>query len=129
MAQRDSLGIFPLCAVGQGDDRAGVTHFYVTEGVPDASRILIDLWVAVAQVLGGALYLAAFQSARSHRHWRNLAALGAFTVVLFAASILPVLFARAPVFLRIPPAAYLAGSTHVLAGVFRASGSRSDQLG
>ena len=117
------LGVV-LLAGGLGHS-AGVTYLYMTAGVPEANRVLLDLWVAEAQLLGGGLYMAAFRSARSGVAWRALARFGAFTIIGFTVPILPVLFSRAPVVFRIPAVVYLALSIFILAGV---AGSKGQDL-
>lgn len=101
---------------------AGVIHLYVTQGVPDPNRIMLDLWIAEAQLLGGALYLAAWRGRRAGSPWRTLAAIGALTMIGFAAPMLPVLVARAPILFWIPAIVYLALSLVILAAA--SAGSR-----
>ena len=43
----------------------GVTRLYVHAGLPDANRILLDVWVAQTQLLAGGLFVAAYRNARS----------------------------------------------------------------
>lgn len=95
----------------------GITHRYLTAGVPETNRVLLDLWVAEAQLLAGGLYVAAFRSARAGSAWRALATFGALTTIGFTAAFLPVLFSRAPLLLRVPSIVYLVSSVFVLAGV------------
>src|SRR5205823_1494267 len=73
-----------------------IVHLYVTSGVPDTNRVLLDVWIAEAQLLGGGLYLAALRASRAGADWRVLGCFGALTVIGFTASMLPVLFLRAP---------------------------------
>jgi VIT1/CCC1 family predicted Fe2+/Mn2+ transporter len=80
----------------------------VSRGVPDANRIMLDIWIAEAQLLSGALYVAAWRSRRTGSPWRGLAAFGALTMIGFAVPILPVLIARAPLIFWIPAIVYLA---------------------
>lgn len=84
----------------------GVIHFYVTHGVPEANRVLLDTWVAEAQIIGGGLYLAAFRAMRAGSAWKGLAITGALTVLAYAVPFIPILFVRAPVMFRIPPIVY-----------------------
>ena len=42
----------------------GIVHLYVTSGIPDTNRVLLVVWIAEAQLLGGGLYLAAFRASR-----------------------------------------------------------------
>ena len=93
---------------------AGVARLYVTAGVPDANRVLLDVWIAQAQLLSGALYLVAARSARAGHEWRALATLAALTIITFSLAMLPVLIARAPVIFRVPPIVYSLGSLMVL---------------
>jgi hypothetical protein len=92
----------------------GVLRLYLAEGMPEANRIIIDVWVAEAQALTGALYLAAARAARNREHWRAPAAFGAINWIGFAAVMLPVLIARAPLLFRIPVTVYLAASAYIL---------------
>ncbi len=75
----------------------GVIHFYLTRGVPDANRVLLDTWVAEAQIIGGGLYLAAFRALRAGSVWKGLTITGALTVLAYAVPFIPILFVRAPV--------------------------------
>jgi hypothetical protein len=108
---------------------AGVTRLYMTTGVPDANRIMLDLWVAEAQLLGGGLFLAAFRSARRRLPWRVSATFGALTIIGFTVPILPVLFVRAPVIFRIPAIIYLLSSVFILAGLARSKRQGVTQTG
>jgi hypothetical protein len=63
--------------------------------------MLLDLWVAEAQLLGGWLYLEAFRAFRAGAGWQALAPFGALTVVGYAGLFIPVLFAGAPWMFRI----------------------------
>jgi hypothetical protein len=102
---------------------AGVIHLYTTQGVPDANRIMLDVWIAEAQLLSGGLYLAASRAHRARAGWRGLAAFGALTMIGFAAPILPVLVARAPFIFRVPAVVYLVLSLIILSAA--GSGRRS----
>ena len=93
---------------------AGVARLYATAGVPDANRVLLDVWIAQAQLLSGALYIAAARSARAGREWRGLATFAALTIIGFSVAMLPVLIARAPVVFRVPPIAYSLASLAIL---------------
>jgi hypothetical protein len=101
----------------------GVTHLYLTAGVPETNRVMLDIWVAEAQLIAGGLYVAAFRSARAGSTWRALASFGALTTIGFTAAVLPVLFSRAPVIFRIPAIVYLLTSVFVQAGVAGSKGS------
>jgi hypothetical protein len=120
-----ALGVVLL--LGGAAHSAGVTYFYLTAGVPDANRVLVDMWVAQAQLLAASLYLAAFREARRGRAWQGLAAFAALTIIGFAAAMLPVLFSRAPA-ASIPVAVYLVCSVLVVAGAIR-SGSQARRPG
>jgi hypothetical protein len=102
---------------------AGVIHLYTTQVVPDANRIMLDVWIAEAQLLSGGLYLAASRARRARVGWRGLAAFGALTMIGFAAPILPVLVARAPFIFRVPAVVYLVLSLIILSAT--GSGRRS----
>ena len=96
---------------------AGVIRLYVSHGVPDANRVMLDLWIAEAQLLSGALYLAAWRAHRAATPWRSLAAFGALTMIGFAAAMVPILVTRAPLYLAIPAMVYLSLSLVILAAV------------
>jgi hypothetical protein len=99
---------------------AGVIHLYVVEGVPDANRVMLDVWIAEAQLLAGALYVAASRARRAGTPWRALGAFGAVTIIGYAVPILPVLFSRAPIVFRVPPIVYLLVSVFILARAVKA---------
>ena len=84
----------------------GVAYFYLTRGVPDLDRVLLDTWVAEAQIVGGALYFVAFRAMRGGSAWRAWAVGGAVTILAYAVPFIPVLFIRAPPMFRIPPTVY-----------------------
>jgi hypothetical protein len=111
------LGIVLL--LGGVAHTAGVTRLYVTQGVPDANRVLLDIWIAQAQLFAGGLYIAAARCAGRGLAWRSLATFGALTIVGFSIAILPVLFARAPMIFRVPPIVYSTVSAIILIGVAR----------
>jgi protein-S-isoprenylcysteine O-methyltransferase Ste14 len=92
----------------------GVARFYLAEGVPEPNRLLLDLWIGEAQLLGGALYVSAWRASRRRAPARTAAIAGALIVIGYAAAFLPVLVSRAPVTLWIPASAYLLGSAVVL---------------
>jgi hypothetical protein len=103
----------------------GVIYFYVTQGVPDVNRVLLDAWVAEAQILGGGLYLAAFRAMRAGSAWRALSVSGALTILVYAVPFIPVLFFRAPMMFRIPPIIYLLLSVFILVRTARSRTSQS----
>ncbi|HWX21030.1 MAG TPA: hypothetical protein VN578_14110 [Candidatus Binatia bacterium] len=113
------LGIV-LCLGGVGHS-VGVVSFYVRKGIPDVNRVLLDLWIAEAQLLGGALYWQASRAFRAAKPWRAVAAFGALTVISFAAPFIPILVKRAPVIFWIAPGLYLLLSALILARVMKDS--------
>ena len=94
---------------------AGVTRLYIVHGVPDANRVMLDVWIAEAQILAGGLCLAAWRGRQTGSTWRALASFGALTIIGFAVPILPVLFSRAPLIFRVPAIVYLVSSLVILA--------------
>jgi hypothetical protein len=84
----------------------GVAHLYLTSGVPDFNRVLLDTWVAEAHIVGGALYFVAFRAMRAGSAWRAWAVGGALTILAYAVPFIPVLFIRAPPMFRIPTTVY-----------------------
>jgi hypothetical protein len=115
-----ALGV--ILVLGGLAHSAGVIHLYLTQGVPDANRIMLDVWIAEAQLLSGGLYLAAWRGRLAHSRWRALAAFGALTLIGFAAPILPILVSRAPFIFRVPAIVYLVSSLVILAAA--SAGSR-----
>jgi len=93
---------------------AGVVRLYLTASVPEANRVLLDVWIAQAQMLSGALYLVAARHARTGRPWRSLAVFGALTIIGFTGAMLPVLFHRAQVIFRLPLIVYSLLSASIL---------------
>ena len=49
----------------------GVLHLYATAGMPDVNRVLLDAWIGEAQIVGGSLYLAAFERCAPARRGRG----------------------------------------------------------
>ena len=94
---------------------AGIVRFYVDSGVPEANRVLLDVWVAEAQLLAGGLYLAAYRARRTGAPWRALSVFGALAIMSLAVPMLPVLASRAPWPFRVPLIVYIALSTFILA--------------
>jgi hypothetical protein len=115
-----ALGV--ILILGGIGHSGGVMRLYVNAGLPDANRILVDIWVGQAQLIAGALYLTAFRRARRAAAWRALAAFGALTMIGFGAAILPVLIARAPLAFRVPTFVYVVCSVLVLVHVMRVRG-------
>ena len=99
----------------------GVIHLYATAGVPEANRVLLDIWIGEAQLLSGGLYVAASRALRAGSRWRALSVFGALTIIGYAIPILPVLVARAPLIFRIPAIVYLAVSLFIVARVVRST--------
>jgi hypothetical protein len=101
-AKKWLLRLGAVLLLGGAAHTAGVTRLYVTQGVPDANRVLLDAWVAEAQLVAGALFLKAARSAEP-RPW---AVGGAITVWTYAIPFLPVLVGRAPPVFWVPPITY-----------------------
>ena len=92
----------------------GVIHLYATAGVPDANRVLLDIWIAEAHFVSGGLYLAASRALQAGSRWRALSSFGALSMIGLTIAILPVLFTRAPPIFRVPPVIYLVSSLVIL---------------
>ena len=90
----------------------GVARFYLIAGVPDANRVLLDVWVAEGLLLGGSLYLAACAASRAGQSPRVLTIFGSLTIIGFTAPMTPVLISRAPIHFVLLTVIYL------LLGVF-----------
>lgn len=106
-----ALGI--ILMLGGLGHTVGVIHLYVTHGIPDVNRVLLDVWVAEAQILGGGLYFAAFRALRAGSAWKGLSVAGALTVLAYAVPFIPVLLVRAPVMFRIPTVVYVLFSVFI----------------
>jgi hypothetical protein len=77
----------------------GVTHRYLTKGLPDHNRVLLDVWIAEAQLVGGVLLLVG-RKMPAPRPWLVAAGLVVWT---WAIPFLPVLVHRAkPIFWVMP---------------------------
>jgi len=113
------LGI-TLCLGGLAHS-VGVAHMYVTKGAPDINRVLLDVWIAEAQLLGGALYVVAYRALRAGRPWHIAAMAGALTVLSYAVAFIPVVFIRDPVIFRIAPVIYFSLSLVILVRAVAAS--------
>jgi hypothetical protein len=85
----------------------GVSLRYVKAGVPDANRVLLDVWIGEAQVAAGALFLAARKKI-DPGPWALGAALLVWT---WALPFLPVLVRRAPPIFWVMPIFYSIGSS------------------
>jgi len=115
-----------ILLLGGAGHTVGVAHLYFTAGLPETNRIMLDLWVAEAQLLAGSLYLVASRGGtRSHA----LVVFGAVTTFGFAVPILPLLVSRAPVAFITAPIVYILASTYILAGLSRSKRARSTQVG
>jgi hypothetical protein len=100
---------------------AGVIQLYVSVGVPAANRVLLDIWIAEAQLLSGTLYIAASRAMRARSEWRALAVFGALSIIGFAVPMVPVLVARAPLIFRVPDIIYLVVSLFILVRAMRSA--------
>lgn len=89
-----------ILILGSAGHTIWVGRFYVERGLPDVNRILLDIWVAQAQLIGGSAYVAAARAARAGGDWRTPARLGAAIVLGWAFAFLPVLFVRVPLLFR-----------------------------
>jgi hypothetical protein len=114
-----ALGV--ILILGGLGHSAGVVHLYITQGVPEMNRVLLDAWVAEAQIVAGALYVASFRAMRAGSEWRNLSVAGALMILVYAVPFIPVLLVRAPMIFRIPPIVYTALSVFILARVARSA--------
>lgn len=103
-----------VLVVGGLAHAVGVLWFYSEQGLPDANRVLLDIWVGEAQIIGGSFYLSAYRGHRAGSTWRAPAIAGAVTILSFVVPFLPVLFARAPVILFVPQLVYGVASFAVL---------------
>jgi hypothetical protein len=109
------LKVFGIALVLSGlGHSAGVLHFYMTGKVPEANRILLDIWIAEALFLGGGLYLGATCGTHTSKSARTLAIFGSLTIIGCILPMIPVLFMRAPVVFRIPAVIYFVLSVFVL---------------
>lgn len=94
---------------------AGVARFYLIAGVPDANRVLLDVWVAEGLLLGGSLYLAACRASHAGQSSRVLTVFGSLTIIGFTAPMTPVLISRAPIHFVLLTVIYLLLSSFILA--------------
>ena len=116
------LAVFgAVLLLGGTGHSVGIVNLYSTVGIPDANRVLVDIWVAQTQLVAGGLCLTASRAHRRHRSWRALAVFGALTVVGFSVPMLPVLESRAPFIFRVPAAVYLLVSLAILAAAATAT--------
>jgi hypothetical protein len=98
---------------------AGVARFYLIAGVPDANRVLLDVWVAEGLILGGSLYLAACRASHAGQSSRVLTVFGSLTIIGFTAPMTPVLISRAPIHFVMLTVIYLLLSIVILATTAR----------
>jgi hypothetical protein len=118
------LGITLL--VGGLGHTAGVARLYLTSGVPEANRVMVDLWVAESQLLAGGLYFSASRSANAIAAWRPLAGFAALAAIGFALPSFAVLYSRAPAFFIMAPAAYLVASVVVVVRLISSRNQHSE---
>jgi hypothetical protein len=114
-------GIGVVLVAGGLGHSVGVIQLYASDGLPDANRVLLDIWIAEAQLLSGALYIAASRAMRARSEWRALAVFGAVGIIGFAVPMLPVLVARAPLIFRVPAIIYLVVSLFILGRAARSA--------
>ena len=101
-ARRLCLGLGVAMLLGGVAHTIGVGHLYVTKGWPDLNRILLDVWIAEAQLAGGFLFIKASRS-DDPRPW----SVGAAAIVWsYTIPFLPVLVHRAPVVFWVAPTLY-----------------------
>jgi len=102
----------------------GVARFYLIAGVPDANRVLLDVWVAEGLLLGGGLYLAACAASRAGQSPRLLTIFGSLTIIGFTAPMTPVLISRAPIHFVLLTVIYLILGVVILAIAVRPERTR-----
>jgi len=112
-----------LCLGGVGHT-VGVVRYYVSNGVPEMNRVLLDVWITEAQLMAGVLYFLSALALRAGKPWRTTAVFGATTVLSYAVPFIPVLFVRAPIIFWIAPSMYVVLSTFILARI--AAGVRAE---
>jgi hypothetical protein len=109
------LGVFgAVLVLGSLGHSLGIARLYLSAGVPSIDRVVIDLWVAEAQLMSGVAFICAARALARGRSWRALATFAAVNIIGFAAVMLPVVSLRAPVGFRIPQAIYLFAACWVL---------------
>lgn len=92
----------------------GVLQYYHAEGMPEANRVLLDIWIGAAHIVGGILFIAAAILRPSSGSWRTAAYAGAATVLTYTVPFIPVLVARDPRYFLIPPTVYTATSIFIV---------------
>lgn len=115
------LALGTVLILGGVGHSAGVIHLYVTEGIPEINRVLLDAWVAEAHILASAFYVASFRALRAGSTWSCLSLAGALMLLAYAVPFIPVLFMRAPMSSVIPPILYTALSVLILFRVARSA--------
>jgi hypothetical protein len=90
----------------------GVVRLYVLKGLPDLNRVLLDVWIAEAQMAAGALFLIG-RSKPGPRPWLIGATLILWT---YGVPFLPVLIHRAPPIFWVMPVVYLSASLIAVLG-------------
>jgi hypothetical protein len=103
----------------------GVGHLYVTKGWPDLNRILLDIWIAEAQLAGGSLFVRAARS-KDPMPWIFGAAAAVWS---YAIPFLPVLVHRAPVVFWVPPSLYSLLSAWIVVAAWRSPTEQVWNLG
>src|SRR5262245_36999423 len=91
LARRVCLALGTVLVLGGLAHSFGVSRLYLSRGFPDFNRVLLDVWIAEAQIVGGALFLLAARN----RDPRPLSVGGALLVWTYAIPFLPVLIQRA----------------------------------
>jgi hypothetical protein len=108
--QKLPFGLGLVLLLGGAAHTLGVAHFYATHGVPSLNRVLLDVWIAEAQLGAGYLFVKGARS-RTPRPW----SVGAILILWsYALPFLPVLFHRAPPIFWIAPSVYVLLSLAVL---------------
>jgi hypothetical protein len=104
---RRLVGILAMVLLLGGFAHAvGVSRRYFSTGMPDLNRVLLDVWIAEAQIVGGALFWIGRKKSDPHP-WTIGAALIVWT---WAIPFLPVLIHRArPIFWVMPTLYSIAG--------------------
>jgi hypothetical protein len=118
-----ALGVI-LC-LGSLGHSAGVMRFYFQQGIPNLDRALLDVWIAEAQLLGGAFYLGAYGQFRSGKCGRTAAVCGALTVISFAVPLMATLAIHSPMVVQIPLAIYLLLSVLILVRIVAQPGNHT----
>jgi len=121
-----ALGI--LLLLGGLGHSVGIARLYLASGVPQTDRVMVDLWVAEAQLLAGGLYFSASRSNTAIAAWRPLASFGAIAAIGFALPSFVLLYSRAPAFFITAPAVYLVGSVFVLVRLISSRPQRSEPM-